>query len=308
MDPITHALIGGAIYKVSGGQASIFDPMFTASVLGAMAPDIDCIFKYWGQYVYQKNHRGMTHSILGLITLSIGITFINYLIYPNMNILNVFIFALLGCLSHTLTDILNSYGTRALWPIFKKKIALNVLMLFDPILAAILLAIILLDKKAMYACSMGLVIYILFRISCKFFISYRLSKMFNINIKRVKVLPSVLSLNKWHFIIRFNKYSMVGSKNLFRKKIFIIKRFYDIDNKGKQNAMSTQIGRFFQDFTPLFNVECQNIDGKNVYTFTDMRHYLLGHFVHHAFATFNENGVLKEQIFSPYSLSKKIYI
>src|SRR5436309_13018886 len=78
MDGLTHSLVGLASAKAGLERLS---PYTTAvSILAANAPDIDVVSAVGGRWTALHYHRGITHSIVGTITLGILIPSLFYLI------------------------------------------------------------------------------------------------------------------------------------------------------------------------------------------------------------------------------------
>jgi hypothetical protein len=63
MDPITHSLVGGLAAKTVGTTKRRFWVMM---FLGT-APDLDVLFNGLGSWAFWLQHRGISHSILGIV-------------------------------------------------------------------------------------------------------------------------------------------------------------------------------------------------------------------------------------------------
>ncbi len=63
MDPLTHSLVGGMAAKTVGTTKRRFWIMM---FLGA-APDLDVVFNVFGGWAFWLQHRGISHSILGVV-------------------------------------------------------------------------------------------------------------------------------------------------------------------------------------------------------------------------------------------------
>ncbi len=133
MDPITHGIIGAAVARLTGNSITISDAATVSIVVGSIFPDIDIVFQKWGDYVYLKNHRGLTHSILGIIISSIFLAISLSFLYRGTGIYELFMWSFAGGLSHSAFDLLNSYGAKLLWPFCNKKFSLGILNTFDPL-------------------------------------------------------------------------------------------------------------------------------------------------------------------------------
>lgn len=63
MDPLTHCLVGGMAAKTAGTSKRRF---WIMCFLGA-APDLDVLFNHFGSWAYLIQHRGITHSLIGIV-------------------------------------------------------------------------------------------------------------------------------------------------------------------------------------------------------------------------------------------------
>jgi membrane-bound metal-dependent hydrolase YbcI (DUF457 family) len=63
MDPLSHALIGGLTAKT----ARVSRRRFWIMALLGMAPDLDVFANYLGSWAFMFQHRGITHSLLGML-------------------------------------------------------------------------------------------------------------------------------------------------------------------------------------------------------------------------------------------------
>ena len=101
MDPITHAVVGLTIAVLAGEPLTVSNPAIIGCVAGAVIPDGDIIMQLKGDYVYLKNHRGVSHSIPMMFVYS-GVLAVLLRLLSDTALLKVFLFTLLGCFSHTL--------------------------------------------------------------------------------------------------------------------------------------------------------------------------------------------------------------
>ena len=306
MDPATHALIGVAISKLGGQQLSLQNPAFVGAVIGSVAPDIDIVLQKWGDYVYLNNHRGMSHSLIGLGIFSSIITLTLMLFYPQMDFLNVFFWTFLGCFFHSGMDLLNSYGVKLLWPFYNKKIAFGLIIVFDPVIFILLTLYIAFDIMSANMIFGGLICYIVLRIGMMYSIHYRVKKYFNVNWRNVNVLPSMLGVFKWHFIIRTSGGITVGEKSIFKRQIQVIEELLTIESRLLNRIMYTPIAKFFAEFTPFYHVVWN--EAEKVFKFIDVRYYMKNTFLHHATAKVSDDFKVLDQKFHPYSLKRSVEI
>lgn len=312
MDPLTHAIVGGAVAAVSGADVSLTSPELIATTLGAISPDLDIIYQYWGDYVYLKHHRGYSHSLPGLLGFAalIGgaMSF-----FTEVGFLTLFAWALLGALSHTLLDLFNSYGVMLFYPFSRKKYTLNLLMISDPFLISCSLAILFFSYKnkafwvwpAVVAC----IVYLFLRLLMRRRAEALVRQYYEPHLDKLVVMPAFIGLVKWDFIVRVNKKNIVGQINLLSCKIKIHKKLKLISEEVKEILEKTKIGNIFKEFTPFFHIHYQEDGNKLIGKFIDLRYYVRNNFLHHGTVIVNKKTYQVEKaLFQPYSLTNKIEI
>lgn len=150
MDTGTHVLFGLGL-----GGLSMLDPVLAAepfgsvavvlgTVIGSIAPDFDGVIRIKSNADYIKNHRGLSHSFpftalwAGAITLGLALSF------RSVSWWHLGLWVLLAVVVHVFVDLFNSYGTQALRPVSKRRVAWNIIHAFDPVIfSAHLLALFL---------------------------------------------------------------------------------------------------------------------------------------------------------------------
>jgi inner membrane protein len=124
MDNLTHSLVG--LVAAKAGLERLSPMATTVCVLAANAPDLDILTTLGGKWFYLHNHRGITHSIVGTLTLALLIPALFYagdLILarirkrePRVKFRGLLIASLILSASHPLMDWTNNYGVRPLLP------------------------------------------------------------------------------------------------------------------------------------------------------------------------------------------------
>lgn len=314
MDPVTHGIIGLGISALSSQPVGL-NPITIGAVLGAMSPDIDIVVKYWGDYKYLKHHRGPTHSIPSLLGLSLVITTGLFLIFRDYNFFNILLWTFLGSMSHTVFDGLNSYGVRPFMPFSKKKYLANVLMLYDPFLMVLSIALVFMpfmqEIKIIIAIS-AVIIYVLLRLISRDRVYRALLREYKLNVltDKIHVLPDLMNFFKWDFIIRAEDYKVVGKINFINNKLDVIKELEHSNHRLIGEANSTELGIYFNDFTSsIVHTEVTEEDDKTVFRLIDLRYFLNNEFMHHATIEFDkEDEKPIKSVFHPYKLQKEILI
>lgn len=306
MDPITHAVIGMAVSKAAGNQIALSDAATIAVVAGSVFPDIDILFQKWGDYVYLKNHRGMTHSIFGLAASALFIAIVLGGFYPGTGLGSLFLWSLLGCSSHTFFDIFNSYGAKLLWPFNNKKFSLSLLVVFDPIFVGVLIGYIYSKGSAQGVLLAAFALYMLYRSIMRWYVRLDLSRKYGEDCEKISILPSMTGLFRWHFILEGKSCNIVGEKNVINSNINIIKKLHKLQDGVVNKVMVSPVGKFFSEFTPLSHVACEKEDGVTRYVFTDLRYYIRNKFLHHAVLEVDDTDSIVKSSFNPYSMKRSV--
>jgi inner membrane protein len=147
MDNVTHTLTGLALSHAGLNRKTRFATL--AIVVGANLPDIDIVSSLGGGATYLKYHRGITHSILGVMVLGVLLAAVVYYVGrrsapaksgPPLSggwLLGV---CLIATSSHLALDFTNAYGVRPFLPFSGRWIAWDILYIVDPFLLCLLTA------------------------------------------------------------------------------------------------------------------------------------------------------------------------
>lgn len=124
MDNLTHSLVGLAAAKA--GLERLSPGATVLSVLAANAPDLDILATLGGKWFYLHHHRGITHSVLGTLSLALFIPALFYAVDllvsqirkrpPRVRFLGLLVVSLVVSASHPLMDWTNNYGVRPFLP------------------------------------------------------------------------------------------------------------------------------------------------------------------------------------------------
>jgi inner membrane protein len=313
MDPITHAVVGLSIAVLAGEPLAVTNPAIIGCMAGAIIPDGDIIMQLKGDYVYLKNHRGMSHSIPMMFVYSAAITGLLWLLFGNIAFSKVLLFSLIGCFSHIALDITNSYGAQILWPFFKKRITLDLLLIYDPMLVILSLAIILPYTRSIlppYVSVLIFAVYLMLRYLMKRWARDIVFENLGNKYKPVsfRIMPSMIGLIKWHFILSTGEEKVVGEVNLFPRRFRIIDVMKNLDKSLYKLVLNTPIARFFSQFTPIFHVGCEKKEGNYVFKFIDLRYYVARDYLHHATAVINKDLKVVTSLFHPYTKSRNVEV
>lgn len=141
MDNLTHSLVGLAAAKAGLEKLS---PGATAlCVLAANSPDADILTLAGGRWLYLQNHRGITHSIVGTITLALVLPLVFHGVAlliarlrkrkPATRLRGLMIASVVVTATHPLLDWTNNYGVRLLLPWNSRWFYGDLVFIMDPV-------------------------------------------------------------------------------------------------------------------------------------------------------------------------------
>ncbi len=313
MDPVTHGVIGLAISSFSGSPVALSNPVSLGCAIGAMAPDIDIIGKVWGDYVYLKHHRGITHSVPVLVGLAAIITGGLALFYNDFPTFQVFLWTFIGCLSHTIFDILNSYGAKLFMPFTKRKSTIGILMLYDPVVTLLALLLIFNKNSSPWFYLTILSIFVMYLFS-RWLIKQRVVQFVEkhyshgYKIINIEILPALMAFYKWDFIINTNSHNIVGQMNMINKRITERKKFKKPDQETIELFEDTNIGRYFKEFSTNYHIVRFNEGDQIVLKSIDLRYFLRNNFMHHGTAIYDREKNIIHSFFHPYKIQREILV
>jgi inner membrane protein len=140
VDNLTHSLVGLAAAKAGLGRRSAYATF--VCVAAANLPDGDVVAMAGGPAFYLQHHRGLTHSIVGVLALAVAFP----LLFvagerlwarlrgrePRASLKWLLVCSLLLSASHPLLDWTNSYGVRPLLPWDGRWFYGDLLFIVDP--------------------------------------------------------------------------------------------------------------------------------------------------------------------------------
>ncbi|MBP2673173.1 MAG: conserved hypothetical rane protein [Deltaproteobacteria bacterium] len=148
MDTVTHGLAGWLVARSLPDKWKGGHPKTATAVvaLASVIPDADNVASLLGSEMYLRIHRGLSHSIPGIFTVSLvlALLFARYGKWKDRR--SIFLLALLGQVSHVVLDLLNSYGTQVLQPFTDARYALDILFVVDLVFSGIIVAGIALSR------------------------------------------------------------------------------------------------------------------------------------------------------------------
>lgn len=133
MDNLTHTLIGVAV--ASAGLRQRLGRGTTAVLaIASNLPDIDAVYLFFGGEYGFLARRMLTHSILGILVLSLLAAWVFRFFYRELSYKALFFLCLLGMGLHVFYDLMNSYGVVLLYPFSHERFELAWIFIIDLVL------------------------------------------------------------------------------------------------------------------------------------------------------------------------------
>ncbi len=194
MDPLTHSVIGGLAAQTVGVSRRRF---WIMCALGSVM-DLDILANWWGSWAYIIQHRGISHSILGLVFEVIFFAWILRRLDPGPFKRRVFDYSL-PLILHVICDYLTSYGVPLLSPFDQTNYSLGIVGSLNivPMLFAvsILTYIYMKEKSGWQAVRPAWAFWAVYIMLVSFGKTYAAS----MDIYRdMNVVPSIMNPLRWH--------------------------------------------------------------------------------------------------------------
>lgn len=140
MDPFTHALSGAVIGAATGKPNSVeLRRRALWGALFALFPDIDYILlPLTDHFTYLNAHRGITHSII-MLPLWAALLGLLGARLTGQRWREMALLAAAAVGAHIVGDLITSYGTKVLAPIYDAPLAFPITFIVDPVVTAVLL-------------------------------------------------------------------------------------------------------------------------------------------------------------------------
>lgn len=275
MDSITHIALGAVIGEVVAGKKL----GRKALIIGAAAqslPDIDFVLGFFHTPVEDLLvHRGITHSFLFNILVTLGLAYALKRWLRNENPLTLrhwMIFLGIELLMHLTLDSLNSYGTGLFEPFSNTRISFNVIFVADPfftiwsLIAMVALFFRRLKEPArMRLAILTLVISATYMVAClinKSIIDNRARNTFanhSVKIKNYFTSPTPLNNMLWYVVAEVDSGFYIGYSSVFDSDPNIHLEYYPQNNhflKGVPNPADVALlKRFSQGYYTIEKVE-----------------------------------------------------
>ena len=274
MDPVTHALAGSLAAKVvtrnsTTDESSLHsrDPLIIAAIAGIF-PDFDYLSFWINPLIFIADwHRSFTHSLFMAPLWGLLLTIIMVTVLPRLrgSARSVYLYSVLGLLSHILLDILTVYGTEIYYPLSDMSVSLATTFVIDPyftiiILLALFISLQLHNRLPAFIGTALLLVYISFQWQLKLS-AIQIAQDFGaerITIdSEITALPQPFSPLHWRMIVQRDQEYSTALLDIsgFSEKLF--------DNQASNNwyglitAYKGKGNLYWQDYS-LFDLDPDN--------------------------------------------------
>jgi inner membrane protein len=282
MDPFTH-LTAGAL------QGHAFRPIlksrwvFLFCLIAALLPDMDNLVGLASPELYLLHHRGITHSFLGALLLSLLLPLIFRLFSSSFPFWRGAIAACVGILVHIFLDLVTAYGTQIFSPLSRTRYSVSCVFIIDPFYTLSLvglLAVTLFRKSARRTVvTLGLawlLLYPMVNLGIRTALEQTLEKRLadeGRTYDRIHVSPDALTPLHWKVILeRDSRYEMTPISLLSLKKPMMFQTFQKAD-RALMKRLGENVSFFgtyawFAEFPTMKTVQHA---GERVIIFSDLR-------------------------------------
>ncbi len=135
MDSVTQAVLGAAIGELVVGKEVGYKGALIGAAI-ATIPDLDvALYLVYDSYDMLSIHRGISHSILFCIVLSILLAILlkKIKLTSSVRFSNLWILSFSALITHIILDTFTAYGTQLLLPFSNTRIGLDSINVVDPV-------------------------------------------------------------------------------------------------------------------------------------------------------------------------------
>lgn len=296
MDNVSHAIIGSAVVAMM--PPGTHPAVMLGVIIGSETPDLDYIIRMVGGPVaYLKYHRGPTHGLITLPLQAAIVAVVLRLVWPDAPLVPLFLWTLVGCLSHVLFDFGNDYGTQGLWPFSGRRIAQDLIPIVDVRLLALIGAGWLVDRiwpghRQLVFLGVWLLIaayvWLLARLHTRAVelvrARYDLSEACGTAAacgsgwrpERLSVHPMLLSMNAWRYVVQMPGEYHVGRVWVRERRVSQPEQTRNQMDQVVQASLQSEIVSTFADWVRRPRVEVEQLQGRYQVRWSEARYEVDG--------------------------------
>ncbi|MGE5397470.1 MAG: metal-dependent hydrolase [Chitinophagales bacterium] len=293
MDNVTHGLMGlvaaGLLnnYAIPAKGVNMINEkkaVFWTALIASEIPDIDILYRFTSDAAYLNMHRGLSHSIGGILFLALAVALMVRIIYPSIRAKRLLMVSLICISLHVLLDLLTSYGTQVLYPFDHTRFALDVLPIVDIYLLILLVASLafLMSRSAKLGPATFIAFLVFAYISARTGMHWYAYQQVGSQLpaeKKVQlaVIPGLFNPFSWQYIAKTTSSYVTGDVSL--DGIEKTTREYPIipGDTNAYAALKTPAAHIFLSFARFPYITCQQYSSYKVVSITDLRYLSKNH-------------------------------
>lgn len=266
MDSLTQALLGAATFGIVKHKDIGKKSLLIGAIAGTI-PDLDVFFApFYSEISFLSVHRGISHSIILAVSLSLLLGIIFHKIYKKSQTMSSWILAFfLAIMTHSLLDWCTTYGTKLLNPFSDHLFSTNNIHVFEPIYTLILLIgmlMVLVKKtnidKAQKTIRISLLLSTLY-LSWTFVSKSVASHQFiaalkrqNIAYEKIMVSPTPLNTVLWYGMAKTKEGYYIATYSLLDTRKDIVFYYEESANEILDNIAQNQAIHSYLQYTQDF--------------------------------------------------------
>lgn len=275
MDSLTHIALGAVIGEACAGKSLGRKAMLIGAAVQSL-PDIDFMLGFFNTPVDDLlAHRGITHSFLFGILVTIGLAYLMKRFTRGANDFTLkhwMIFIGIEILMHLVLDSLNSYGTGLFEPFSNQRISFNVFFVADPLFTiwSLVGVIALLVMTRLNPRRLKLALIVLLTSACyvgiglvnKSIVHNRAEKTFaqnGLQLENYFTSPTPLNTLLWYVVAEVDSGFYIGYSSVFDRDKSIRLEYYPQNNhllKGVRNQDEVaKLKQFSEGYYTIEKVE-----------------------------------------------------
>lgn len=146
MDNVSHTLTGWALARAAGTRPPAGTTL--ALVIASNLPDIDLVLEARSDAAYILFHRGLTHSLVGLVVLPVALAAALWWTYGGRTRFGwLALVSAAGVAMHLLYDLVTPWGTMLLYPFSNERFALDWLFIVDLVTWALPIGVLVVSRR-----------------------------------------------------------------------------------------------------------------------------------------------------------------
>lgn len=278
MDVATHALVGLTLYQARKPHSFRHVPaVFWAALIGSEMPDFDIVYRLEGNMAYLLNHRGITHSLPGVVLMAALLAYMLHFRYPATSFRRLFGWSSAAGIVHIFLDALNTWGTQIWFPFSNTWVTWDILPFIDlPLIilcgTSILAGCLRSQNSRRYAIT-ALSLFLLYvggRYALHQHLLYELQLQYaSTSVQKISVLPTIDPLH-WQAIIETKTSVVLGDINTNTMQIECTDWYPTYEDPLLTNCRSDAIIASSLPFFRYPALSLKHEAGKNVIVISDL--------------------------------------